>query len=120
MSVLAVEKTDPLGYGRIITDKAGRLMAIREEADASAEERRITRVNSGIYCFDRHFLEKSIFLIENNNQQAEYYLTDLVEIAVSQGRTIHVVVHGDSEQVMGVNTPSELARAEALFHKGSV
>ena len=119
LSVLAVEKKEPYGYGRIVTDTAGRLTAIREEADASEGERRITWVNSGIYCFARDFLEKSIPLIKNNNEQAEYYLTDLVEIAVSQGETTHVMTHGDSDQVMGVNTPSELARADALFREGT-
>lgn len=117
LSVLAVTKENPHGYGRIVTGEAGELLAIREEADASAEEKQITLVNSGIYCFDRRFLSQGIDLIENNNEQAEYYLTDLVEIAVSQGETIHVQTSDDPDQVMGVNTLSELARAEALFRK---
>lgn len=115
LSVLAVRKEDPYGYGRIVTDEKGRLLAIREESDASESERQIHLVNSGIYCFDRSFLEKGIGLIKNDNEQAEYYLTDLVEIAVSQNETIHVQTLNDPDQVMGVNTLSELARAEALF-----
>lgn len=117
LSVLAVEKKDPTGYGRIVRDAAGAFVAIREEADATEEERRITLVNSGVYCFDRKFLEKGISMIQNHNEQSEYYLTDLVEIAVSRNETIHTHVHGDEGQVMGVNTPSQLARAEALFHR---
>jgi len=117
LSVLAAEKDNPQGYGRIVTGEAGELLAIREEADASEEEKRITLVNSGIYCFDRGFLENGIRLLKNNNEQAEYYLTDLVEIAVSQGETIHIQTTEDPDQVMGVNTLSELARAEALFRE---
>lgn len=116
-SVLAVNQENPRGYGRIVTDDSGRLTAIREEADASDEEKRITLVNSGIYCFEKGFLEQGIGRIKNTNEQAEYYLTDLVEIAVSQNETVYVQILDDPVQVMGVNTPSELARAEALFQE---
>jgi len=117
LSVLAFTMDSPRGYGRIVTDESGALVAIREEADASEHEKQITLVNSGIYCFDRIFLETGIRLIKNNNEQAEYYLTDLVEIAVSQGKTIHVQTMADPDEVMGVNTLSELARAQTLFHE---
>ncbi len=117
LTVLAVEVDDPTGYGRIIQDDSGGLLAIREEADASNDEKKIKLVNSGIYCFDRRFLENGIQRIENNNKQGEYYLTDLVEIAVSQNAGTRVVAIQDPDQVMGVNTLAQLARAEALFSK---
>ncbi len=117
LTVLAVEVDDPTGYGRIIQDGSGRLLAIREEADASDAEKKIKLVNSGIYCFERHFLDIGIDQIKNNNNQVEYYLTDLVEIAVSQNLQTRVVAIQDPDQVMGVNTLSQLARAEALFNK---
>ena len=116
LTVLAVHQDNPFGYGRIITDGQGRLLAIREERDASDAEKQISLVNTGIYCFRRDFLETGIGLVRKENNQAEYYLTDLVEIAVSQHETTHVQILDDPDQVMGVNNLSELARAEALFH----
>ena len=117
LSVLAVEVDAPKGYGRIIRDGQGRLLAIREEADASDAEKEIRLVNSGIYCFARSFLETGIHLIQNQNNQAEYYLTDLVEIAVSKALKTLVIKAGNPDQVMGVNTLEELARADVLFGK---
>jgi len=117
LSVLAVKTDSPHGYGRIITSSKGDLLAIREEADASGDEKKIKVVNSGVYCFDKRFLQSGIRLVNNTNEQAEYYLTDLVEIAVSRGQRTHVQITEDSDQVMGVNTVSELARAQALFRK---
>lgn len=119
LSLLAVTRENPQGYGRIISDAKGALAAIREESDATESEKKINLVNAGIYCFDRQFLDQGIRLIKNKNEQGEYYLTDLVEIAVSHHEKTHVLAIGDSGQVMGVNTPSELARAEALFHAGT-
>lgn len=119
LSVLAVAVDHPKGYGRIIKDAAGDLYAIREEADASDAEKQINLVNSGIYCFDKKFLERAIGKIGNQNNQGEYYLTDLVEIAVSGQEKTCVHSLGDASQVMGVNTPSELARAQALFNAGA-
>ena len=108
---------DPTGYGRIIQNEDGRLTAIREEADASEVEKEIRLVNSGIYCFEKGFLETGIGLINNNNNQAEYYLTDLVEIAVEKKAKTLVRSISDIRQVMGVNTLEQLARADALFRE---
>ncbi|MDD9305136.1 MAG: NTP transferase domain-containing protein [Desulfobacter sp.] len=115
LSVVAVKVDTPKGYGRIVIDPQGGLSAIREESDASEAEKHIDLVNSGIYCFDRNFLEAAIRLIENKNSQGEYYLTDLVEIAVSQNVKTLVQQIDEPDQVMGVNTPEELGRAEFLF-----
>lgn len=115
LTVLAVQMDDPTGYGRIIQDAQGNLAAIREEADADPAEKQIRLVNSGIYCFDRNFLETGIQLIRNTNNQAEYYLTDLVEIAVSKNLKTLIRTADDPAQVMGVNTLEELRKAEVLF-----
>jgi len=117
LTVLAVQVDDPTGYGRIIQDADGNLTAIREEADAVADEKQICLVNSGIYCFDRTFLETGIQLIGNTNNQAEYYLTDLVEIAVSKRVKTFIRKACEPAQVMGVNTLEELSRAEVLFDR---
>ena len=115
LSVLAVRVDDPKGYGRIIRDRDGKLLAIREEADATEEEKAVDLINSGIYCFDRDFLETGIQSVGNNNNQAEYYLTDLVEIAVSRNAETLVQIMDDPTEVIGVNTLAQLERVEDLF-----
>ncbi len=119
LSVLAVQVDDPEGYGRVVLDSQGVLSAIREEADASTLEKGITLVNSGIYCFDRDFLEVGIDLIRNDNNQSEYYLTDLVEIAASKKVKTLVKSMDAPGEVMGVNTLEQLAQAEVLFRETS-
>lgn len=119
LTVLGVEVDNPQGYGRIIQNSSGELVSIREEADATDAEKKITRVNSGIYCFARKFLEEAIESIRPDNNQGEYYLTDLVEIAVRQGEKTCVAAIDDVSQVMGVNTLNELKKAEGLIHSGA-
>lgn len=119
LTVLAVKVDDPTGYGRIIKDKDTQLLAIREEADATDMEKQINLVNSGIFCFKKRFLESGIGQIKNNNSQGEYYLTDLVEIAVQNRNKTFVKIIQDAEQVMGVNTIEQLNRINTAFHKAS-
>ncbi len=108
LTVLAVNVKDPTGYGRIIQSHEGSLLAIREEADATVAEKKINLVNSGIFCFEKKFIESGIELITNDNKQDEYYLTDLVQIAVEQQAKTCIEVTNDVEQVMGVNTLEQL------------
>ena len=119
LTVLGVEVNDPTGYGRIIQDSNGRLLAIREEADATDLEKQIMLVNSGIFCFEKQFLESGLGQIHNDNSQGEYYLTDLVEIAVQNNAKTLVKITLDAEQVMGVNTIDQLRRINAAFDKPS-
>ncbi len=115
LSVLAVDVENPTGYGRIVQDKTGNMQCIREEADANDEEKKIQKVNTGIYCFDKAFLISAIDEINPDNNQSEYYLTDLVEIARRKNLKISAVTMDDPRQVIGVNTLDELARAESLI-----
>lgn len=119
LTVLAAKVNDPTGYGRIIQDNDGQLLAIREEADATDLEKQIDIVNSGIFCFEKGFLESGLERIENNNSQGEYYLTDLVEVAVQNRAKTLVRIIDDAEQVMGVNTIEQLTRINTAFHKAS-
>ena len=114
VSVLSVIIEEPTGYGRIVQDDNGNVVAIREEADADASEKKIQRVNTGIYCFDRSFLAQAIQEIQPDNNQAEYYLTDLVEIAVDKGYKIGCQLAPNAHEVMGVNTLEELEKAASL------
>ncbi|MGD9823713.1 sugar phosphate nucleotidyltransferase [Desulfobacter sp.] len=119
LTVLAVRVNDPTGYGRIIQDNDGQLLAIREEADATDLEKQISIVNSGIFCFEKRFLEFGLGRIKNNNSQGEYYLTDLVEIAAQNRAKTFVKITQDAEQVMGVNTIEQLSLINTAFHKAS-
>jgi bifunctional N-acetylglucosamine-1-phosphate-uridyltransferase/glucosamine-1-phosphate-acetyltransferase GlmU-like protein len=119
LTVLAAKVKDPTGYGRIIQNNDGQLLAIREEADATDFEKQIDIVNSGIFCFEKKFLESGLGQIQNNNSQGEYYLTDLVEVAVQNKAKTLVKITDDAEQVMGVNTIEQLTRINTAFHKAS-
>ena len=115
MTVLAVEIPDPKGYGRIVTAADGDVLRIVEEADATEAERAIPVVNSGIYCFDRGFLEQGLQKIGAENAQEEYYLTDMVSIGVAGGRRVGVAMGSRVEELIGVNSPEDLKRADALM-----
>ncbi|PIE62218.1 MAG: nucleoside-diphosphate-sugar pyrophosphorylase [Desulfobacter postgatei] len=119
LTVLAAKVADPTGYGRIIKDTQEQLLAIREEADATEAEKQIDIVNSGIFCFKKRFLESGLGQIQNNNSQGEYYLTDLVEVAVQNGARTLVKIIDDPEQVMGVNTVEQLTRINTALQKAS-
>lgn len=107
---------DPAGYGRIIRvgDRnlpEGRVCAIREEKDASDEEKEILEINSGIYCMDKKFLFTNIGKINCSNKQGEHYLTDLVEIAVRESLPVYACRAENPAEVLGINTVEELKKA---------
>ncbi|WP_413832134.1 sugar phosphate nucleotidyltransferase [Desulfobacula sp.] len=117
LSVLAIDIEDPTGYGRIVQDGQNHMLCIKEEADADENEKKIKKVNTGIYCFDKKFLISVINEIRPENSQGEYYLTDVVEIAKKRNEKIVVTTMGDPGQVIGVNTLEELEKAEYLIQK---
>ncbi|MGB8734926.1 MAG: bifunctional UDP-N-acetylglucosamine diphosphorylase/glucosamine-1-phosphate N-acetyltransferase GlmU [Rhodomicrobium sp.] len=106
---------DPKGYGRLITE-GGELVAIREEKDATPEERGITLSNSGIVAFRGDILLDLLGRIGNKNKAQEYYLTDAVELARAGGHRVAFVPIGEDE-VRGVNTRAQLAEAEAIMQE---
>jgi len=114
IAVLGFEAEDPTGYGRLLTDEAGRLVAIREDKDASDEERQIRLCNSGVMAFGRGGVTALLQRIGNDNAKGEFYLTDAVEIARGDGRSAAVVVCPERE-VIGVNARDQLAMAEGLW-----
>ena len=115
VSVLAVDLDDPTGYGRIVLDDQNSMLCIREEADANADEKKIKKINTGIYCFEKQFLVSALDEIKPDNNQAEYYLTDVIEIAKKKHEKIMVVTMNDYRQVLGVNTIEGLSRIENLI-----
>jgi bifunctional UDP-N-acetylglucosamine pyrophosphorylase / glucosamine-1-phosphate N-acetyltransferase len=114
IAVLGFNAKDPTGYGRLITDPLGALVAIREHNDATAAERSITLCNSGVLAFRVPDLLSILDRIQANNAKGELYLTDAVEIARADGLRA-VAVAGSEDEMLGVNARSQLAVAEALF-----
>jgi bifunctional UDP-N-acetylglucosamine pyrophosphorylase/glucosamine-1-phosphate N-acetyltransferase len=112
LAVLGFEAEDPTGYGRLITDEMGTLIAVREEKDATPEERAVTLCNSGVFAFRGENLLSLLDRIGNDNAKGEYYLTDAVELAHGEGLSTTVVICEERE-VMGVNSKVQLAAAEA-------
>ncbi len=112
--VLGFEAADPTGYGRLILEANGELAAIREHADASDEERRITLCNSGVMAFRGGVLPGLLDRIGNDNAKEEYYLTDAVELAKQAGLRCAVVTAGEDD-VLGINSRPQLAQAEAIM-----
>ena len=116
VAVLGFDASDPSGYGRLLTGADGWLQAIREDKDASDDERRITLCNSGVMAFRLDNLLGVLDRIGNANAKGEFYLTDAIEIACSDGARAGVVVCTEDE-VMGINSRDQLALAEALYQK---
>ncbi|HSB36615.1 MAG TPA: bifunctional UDP-N-acetylglucosamine diphosphorylase/glucosamine-1-phosphate N-acetyltransferase GlmU, partial [Thermoanaerobaculia bacterium] len=106
---------DPPPYGRVLRDAHGVVVAVVEERDATDEEKRIREVNAGVYAFDRRFLEGALARLEPTNAQGEYYLTDVLAMAVESGRPAHALVADDPDEMLGVNSRAELARVDALL-----
>jgi len=112
---LTVSLDDPTGYGRIIRSPAGVLERIVEEADADAEERALREVNAGVYLFAAAALRDALTALRPDNSQGEFYLTDTLQVLSSQAGGVELFHHDDADEVHGVNTRSELARAEAIL-----
>ncbi|MEJ2227731.1 MAG: bifunctional UDP-N-acetylglucosamine diphosphorylase/glucosamine-1-phosphate N-acetyltransferase GlmU [Alphaproteobacteria bacterium] len=116
VAVLGFEATDPTGYGRLLRDENGALLAIREENDANEQEKAVRLCNSGVMAFRAETMLKLLERIGNDNAKGEYYLTDVVAIAREQGLRV-VVETCDEDEVLGVNDRSQLAEVEAIIQK---
>lgn len=113
VAVLGFEAADPFGYGRLLRDESGALVAIREEKDASDAERATRLCNAGLMAIDGARALAWLDAIDDNNAKREFYLTDIVERARADGRAARVVL-ADEREVLGVNDRIQLAQAEAL------
>lgn len=116
-AILTAVLPDPAGYGRIVRDPQHRVLRIVEDRDASADERAITEINTGFIAVPAARLDSLLSRINNDNRQGEYYLTDIVQIAVEEGETVRDVVAADPRDVTGVNRRSELAVLEREYQK---
>lgn len=113
IALLTVNLEDPTGYGRIIREN-NKVAAIVEHKDASEEQRQIKEVNTGILALPASYLNQCLHKIENNNVQGEYYLTDIIAMAVSDGKKVVTTQPENTYEVEGVNDRNQLARLERI------
>lgn len=117
LALLAVELADPAGYGRIVRDAAGQVRGIVEHKDASPGQREIREVYSGILAAPTAWLKRAVMALKNHNAQKEYYLTDIVAAAVADGVPVVATQARDETEVLGVNSPAQLADLERRFQR---
>ena len=110
--LLTVHLANPAGYGRIMRDAQGDVRSIIEEKDATPEQREIQEVNTGILLAPTKSLRAWLAKLQNNNSQREYYLTDIVSMAVQQGIVVHTVQPAHEWEIHGINSKSQLAVLE--------
>ena len=117
MGLITVNLDDPTGYGRIVRDSAGNVLQIVEQKDAAAEQLQITEINTGIMLIGARKLSKWLAQLSNENTQGEYYLTDVIEMAVHDGVAVHVTQPADAYEVAGVNDRAQLATLERAYQR---
>ena len=115
--LLTVKLADATGYGRIIRDESGAVTRIVEHKDATEQERQVNEVNTGILSVSSDRLNTWLKRLDNNNVQGEYYLTDIVAMAVQEGLTINTVSSGNENEVLGVNNKRQLATLERYYQQ---
>lgn len=112
LAILTVNLADPTGYGRIVRDTAGLVTRIVEQKDASEAEKAISEVNTGIMAIPTVRLAEWLSKLKNNNAQGEYYLTDIVALAVAEGLPVSTAQPSGEWEVLGVNSKVQLAELE--------
>lgn len=113
-TVLTAVVDNPFGYGRIIRDKNGNMKSIVEQKDGTPEELKIKEINTGTYIFHVETFLEALSKVSNENAQNEYYLTDVFEIMISEGKKVIPVIT-EQEETLGVNTRQQLSQAEKIL-----
>ena len=112
IALLTVHLENPQGYGRIVRNKQAQIVNITEEKDASDEIKKIHEVNTGIMAVQAELFKKWLAQLDNNNAQKEFYLTDVIEMAVKDNLTVHSTQPDNEFEVMGINSREQLAELE--------
>ena len=114
-TVLTLKSSGCHDFGRIIRDGKGSILRIVELKDASDTEKKVDEFNSGVYCFDNRLFFKALDHIGPDNAQKEYYLTDTIEYLVRKGYPVQATQTQDANEILGINSPDDLNRAEQLL-----
>ncbi len=117
LTMLSVILDDPHGYGRVLRDDAGNVIGVVEEVDATPEQRKIRELNAGIYCFDAAWLDEHLPRIQPSPVKGEYYLPELIGMAVAEGRRVTAIPVDDPQEVVGINTRVHLAEATKIMQR---
>jgi len=120
VAFLTARLDDPGAYGRVVRDGSGKVLRIVEARDATEGERRIGEINAGVYAFDRAFLVSALPRLTAANVQNELYLTDLLGLAVADGRRVVGIPVSDPREVLGVNSRRELAELDGILRTRAV
>ena len=117
IALLTANLEDPSGYGRIVRDSANVMQKIVEEKDADEPIKLISEINSGVMAVSGRELKNWLSKLDNNNAQNEYYLTDLIELAVNEGETVASYIVADDKEIEGINNKIQLADLERVFQQ---
>lgn len=117
VAILTAELDEPAGYGRIVRSQSGAIRAIVEEKDAGASERSIHEINTGLMALPTSRLARWLGRLTNDNAQREYYLTDLVKLALADGVPVEGVRVDQAWETLGVNSRSQLAQLERIYQR---
>ncbi len=116
-TILTANADNPTGYGRIIRGEDGQVLRNVEQKDATAEEQKVTEINTGTYCFDNRALFETLKKVRNDNAQGEYYLPDVIGILQSESARVSAFVTEDFSETLGVNDRVVLAEAESVMRR---
>ncbi len=116
-TLLTANTVQPEGYGRIIRNQRGEITGIIEQRDLKKEQEQIREINAGIYCFSAPELCMALQLVNQNNDQKEYYLTDVIRILVNKGYSVGSVLVRDNEEIIGVNTRADLSLVSNILYQ---
>jgi len=117
LTLLTIALADATGYGRIVRDAQNQVLGIVEHKDATPEQRRITEVYTGVMAAPAAWLKQAVMQLNNHNAQGEYYLTDVVALAVQQGLQVVTAAAAHEDEVLGVNSPAQLAQLERALQR---
>ena len=117
VALLTATRPDPSGYGRVLRDARGRVQRIVEESDATARERRVEEINTGVLIAPAGALRRWLAALPPRNAQAELYLTDIVAMAVRERVPVHPLTVRDATEALGINDKLQLAQAEAEYRR---
>jgi len=117
IGLLTAHLEEPSGYGRIVRDGAGKITGVAEERDATTEQRSIVEINTGVMVLPARWLGEALEKIGNDNSQGEYYLTDVIALAVADNKEVIGSAALDPSEALGINDRTQLASAERILQR---